>query len=455
MNYKLPEQFMQNMQELLGPTEYQKYLDSFDNIRTFGLRVNTSKISVEDFLKISPFELSPIPWTTNGFFYDGEKYKPGRHPYYAAGLYYLQEPSAMTPAQNMPIEENDIVLDTCAAPGGKSTEMAARLNGSGLIVANDISNTRAQALLKNLEHFGIANNYVISEDLTKLEDKFANKFDKILIDAPCSGEGMFRKEPSIMKTWLELGNEYYVKLQKQIVTSALKMLKSGGILVYSTCTFSPLEDEDIIAYMLDQCRELKLIKAPYRYEGFDEGINGYKECMRLYPHKINGEGHFCAILQKGEKQASKDIKKKAIPLPKFKNEDVEAFFKLLDKEFYNGSFEIKKDKLYFIPDSNIDFSGIRILRSGLLLGELKGKHFEPAQSLALNLKTNEFKQVINLKLEDPRVIKYLKGETLDLSDIDTKTKGWVLIAVDNYPLGFGKIAKGSLKNKYAKGWIWQ
>ena len=249
MENKLPELFIKNMQDLLQD-EYPAYIESFNNERTYGLRVNTAKISVEDFLKISPFELEAIPWTSNGFFYDGEKYKPGRHPYYSAGLYYLQEPSAMTPAEIMPIEEGDFVLDTCAAPGGKSTELAAKLNGSGLLVSNDISNSRAQALLKNLEHFGVANTYVISEDLSKLSDKFANKFDKILIDAPCSGEGMFRKEPSIMKTWIELGNEYYVKLQKQITTSALKMLKDGGMLVYSTCTFSKLEDEEIIKHML-------------------------------------------------------------------------------------------------------------------------------------------------------------------------------------------------------------
>ena len=454
MENKLPELFIENMKALLKD-EYPLYIKSFANERTYGLRVNTAKISVEDFLKISPFELSPIPWTTNAFFYDGEKYKPGRHPYYSAGLYYLQEPSAMTPAEIMPIEEGDFVLDTCAAPGGKSTALAAKLNGSGLIVANDISNTRAQALLKNLEHFGISNLYVISEDLTKLEAKFANSFDKILIDAPCSGEGMFRKEPSIMKTWIELGNEYYVKLQKQIVTSALKMLKDGGMLVYSTCTFSRLEDEEIIKYMMELCPSLRLVNPTNRYELFEKGVDGLDECIRLYPHKINGEGHFVALLQKGDKMPTKIIKHKAINLPKFNNEDVLAFFSLLKKEFYDGSFEIKKDKLYFVPNTNIDFSGLRILRSGLLLGELKGKHFEPAQSLALSLKADEFKQVINLELNDPRVIKYLKGETLDLSDLDTKTKGWVLICVDNYPLGFGKIAKGSLKNKYAKGWIWQ
>ena len=454
MENKLPELFIKNMQDLLQD-EYPAYIESFNNERTYGLRVNTAKISVEDFLKISPFELEAIPWTSNGFFYDGEKYKPGRHPYYSAGLYYLQEPSAMTPAEIMPIEEGDFVLDTCAAPGGKSTELAAKLNGSGLLVSNDISNSRAQALLKNLEHFGVANTYVISEDLSKLSNKFANKFDKILIDAPCSGEGMFRKEPSIMKTWIELGNEYYVKLQKQITTSALKMLKDGGMLVYSTCTFSKLEDEEIIKHMLAECPELHLINPKTRYEKFEKGIDGLDECIRLYPHKIAGEGHFVALLQKGEKRQHRETKETLVKFPDFQNADVLEFFKLLNKKFYNGSFEIKKDKLYFIPNNNIDFNGVRILRSGLLIGELKNKHFEPSQALALALKKEDFKQIINLSVDDPRVIKYLKGETLDLSDIDNKTKSWVLVCVDNYPLGFGKIAKGSLKNKYAKGWIWQ
>ncbi|MBP5224472.1 MAG: RsmB/NOP family class I SAM-dependent RNA methyltransferase, partial [Lachnospiraceae bacterium] len=201
---KLPEQFLEEILSLLGEEEAGAYLRCFDEPRLYGLRVNTTKISVEDFLKIFPFPLEPVPWTDNGFYYRGED-RVSRHPYYYAGLYYLQEPSAMLPARLLPVEPGDRVLDTCAAPGGKSTELAAKLNGTGVLFSNDISNSRAQALLKNLELFGIPNAVILSEDLRRLEDRFAGCFDKILVDAPCSGEGMFRKEPAVVKAWLEHG----------------------------------------------------------------------------------------------------------------------------------------------------------------------------------------------------------------------------------------------------------
>jgi len=189
----LPKAFEEKMIGLLEE-EYKEYLQCFDEARHYGLRVNTNKITVEDFLKIAPWPLTPIPWIKNGFYYDGETVQPAKHPYYFAGLYYLQEPSAMTPADRLPIEPGDRVLDVCAAPGGKATELGARLKGQGVLVANDISNSRAKGLLKNLELFGISNMLVLSEEPGKLTGFFREYFDKILIDAPCSGEGMFRKD---------------------------------------------------------------------------------------------------------------------------------------------------------------------------------------------------------------------------------------------------------------------
>lgn len=449
----LPEKYLENMKQLLN-NEFDDYIRMFDQPRSFGLRVNTNKISVEDFLKISPFPLVPIPWTTNGFYYN-EDVRPAKHPYYFAGLYYLQEPSAMTPAQVLPIEDHDLVLDTCAAPGGKSTELAAKLQHTGLLITNDISASRAQALLKNMELFGIDNSYVISEDLVHLEKNFHECFDKILIDAPCSGEGMFRKEAGLIKSWEERGNAYYVSIQKQICESALHMLKPGGKLVYSTCTFSPSEDEEIVLFMKECDPSLTVLPiecASYFEKGIvinhDVELNN---CIRLYPHKIKGEGHFVALLQKGNKeQDSKKYKERKVKIPVD-----DEFFHLLKKEFTNGQFEIRKDKLYFIPDHNLNLKGIRILRSGLLLGECKKNHFEPSQSLALALTMDEFKNVINLTADDIRTIKYLKGETLDISDISKTIKGWTLVCVDGYPLGWAKCQKGSLKNKYAQGWRWQ
>lgn len=194
----LPDAFQEKMKKLLGEEEYRAYLASFEQKNKSGLRVNTSKISVEEFLKITPFELEPVPWTENGFYYESSK-QPAKHPYYFAGLYYLQEPSAMSPAAFLPVKAGDKVLDLCAAPGGKTTELGVKLKGEGVLVTNDISHSRAKALLKNVELFGIPNVMVFSESPAKLANKFGGYFDKILIDAPCSGEGMFRKDPSIMK----------------------------------------------------------------------------------------------------------------------------------------------------------------------------------------------------------------------------------------------------------------
>ena len=439
----LPQEFQEKMQELFQD-EYETYIQSYDEKSFNGLRINTSKISVEDFLKINPFHLEPVPWTTNGFYYSDQD-RPSKHPYYYAGLYYLQEPSAMTPASILPIEKGDFVLDTCAAPGGKSTELAAKLNGTGLLFSNDISASRAQALLKNLELFGIRNSFVCSEDIDKLACYFPEFFDKILIDAPCSGEGMFRKDPSIIKSWMERKNQYYVTIQKGIVENAVKMLKPGGMVVYSTCTFSSEENEDIIAHMLEVCPELHLIDLSEHYEGFCQGIHGMKECIRIYPHKVHGEGHFVALLQKGEAKTNEYKERKAHLVS-------DEFLDLITKQWTNGTFETIKDKLYFIPNTNTNMKGLRLLRTGLLIGEFKKNRFEPSQSLAMALKANEFKHVISLPASDDRVIKYLKGETIDVSDIDVKTKGWMLFCVDGFPLGFGKIQKGIIKNKYAKGW---
>ena len=220
----LPAIFEEKMRGLLGG-EMDAYLACYEEPRYYGLRVNTGKISVGEFRKICPFEITPIPWIENGFYYDGEKVSPAKHPYYFAGLYYLQEPSAMTPANRLPIEPGDRVLDVCAAPGGKATELGARLRGEGLLIANDISSSRANGLLKNIEVFGIGNVAVLCEEPGKLEAYFPEYFDKILIDAPCSGEGMFRKDKKMVKAWEEHGPEYfsailYDKPKKSIAESS-------------------------------------------------------------------------------------------------------------------------------------------------------------------------------------------------------------------------------------------
>ena len=257
---ELPLAFETKMKEMLGP-DYEKYLASFKEEPSQGLRVNTGKLSLEEFKAISPFPLTPVPWCPNGFYY-GREDKPAKHPFYYAGLYYIQEPSAMTPASLLPVEEGDRVLDLCAAPGGKSTELAAKLMGTGLLVSNDISNSRAKALLKNLELFGAGNILVTSEPPNVLAGRFPAFFDKILIDAPCSGEGMFRKQNSMIKAWEKNGVDLFVGLQRSILKEAVAMLKPGGKLLYSTCTFSKEENERSIEYLLSLDDSLHLEELP-------------------------------------------------------------------------------------------------------------------------------------------------------------------------------------------------
>lgn len=439
---RLSEKYLNKMKELLGD-EYDDYLNSFNEKRIHSLRVNNAKISNEEFERICPFKIKRIPWIENGYYFD-ENDRPSKHPYYYAGLYYLQEPSAMTPANVLPIEKGDIVLDACAAPGGKSLELASKLGDSGLLVSNDISVSRAYSLLKNLELGGHKNIYVMAEDISKLSKKFVKSFDKILIDAPCSGEGMFRKDPSIIKEWEDKGNEYYANLQKDIVKSAVSMLKDGGMMVYSTCTFDKSEDEDIVSYILSLDDDLKLERIN-EYEGFTRGID-MDEAIRLYPHKLQGEGHFVALVKK-DTPKTVAVKKKHVS--KIDSKEAEEFIKLIKRDFDDGYFEIINNNLYFIPEYDFEKKGLRILRSGLLMGEIKKHSFEPSMALALNLKMDEFKNVINLSVDDKRVISYLKGETISVPEAKD---GWVLVCVNGYSLGFGKMQSGIMKNKYAKEW---
>ena len=455
---KLPKEFEDKMRELLQD-EFDDYIACYEEPRYYGLRVNTNKISVEEFKKICPFEIRQIPWIENGFYYDGEKVVPSKHPFYFAGLYYLQEPSAMTPANRLPIEPGDKVLDVCAAPGGKATELGAKLDGSGVLIANDISNSRAKGLLKNIEVFGIGNVLVLSEEPGKLESYFPEYFDKILIDAPCSGEGMFRKDKKMVKAWEEHGPEFFANIQKSIILQAARMLKPGGMMLYSTCTFDGRENEGMIEHLLNTYPEFKVLEMS-PYEGFTAGIpaltdsanEDFKKTVRIFPHKMQGEGHFLALLQKGEKEdvaSVKEARKGVKKLP----DDLAAFLKDISWELDSSRLDIHGERVYYMPEGIPDVKGIRFLRTGLLLGELKKNRFEPSQALAMCLKKDEYKKIIDLSVEDERVTRYLKGETLDVDDIvSPKDKGWYLVCVCGHPLGFGKLGNGTLKNKYLPGW---
>ncbi|MBQ3385225.1 MAG: RsmB/NOP family class I SAM-dependent RNA methyltransferase [Erysipelotrichaceae bacterium] len=432
----LPEEYLSEMKQLLKD-DFRNYTESLSMPSFNGLRVNTSKISVEDFLKISPFHLEPVPWCKEGFYYQEED-RPSTHPYYHAGLYYLQEPSAMSPGAFLPVEPDDVVLDGCAAPGGKTTQLACRLS-KGLLVSNDISASRQQATLKNVERHGFQNVWVTSSDISAFTQ---DTFDKILLDAPCSGEGMFRKDPSLISSWVSRNHEYYRPIQKELIDKAAFLLKDGGMILYSTCTFNPKENEEVIQYALTEHPELSLVKIN-KHPLFADGISGLEECARLYPFRLNGEGHFMALLQKqGQSKKAEDI-----IYPSFENEAVERFVSLINRDYSKESIFCIGEKVYH-SNHRIDTSGIMTLRSGLLLGTLKKNRFEPSQHLAMSLKAEQFSQTVNLSAADERTERYLRGETITY---ETPYRGWVLVCVDGYPLGFAKAEGNKLKNKIEAG----
>ncbi len=453
---ELPASFVANMEKILG-AELPEYLASFEKPKFRGLRVNTSKISMEKFERIHPFHtLKRVPWIPNGYYYTEED-APARHPYYYAGLYYIQEPSAMTPASVLPVEEGDRVLDLCAAPGGKATELAARLSHTGLLVANDASASRTKALLKNLEVFGIPNLLITSEMGDRLDRYFHEFFDKILIDAPCSGEGMFRKQAHMIPAWEKQGPEVFAKMQREILNQAAELLKPGGMMLYSTCTFSELENEGSVDGFLKGHPDFHLADIPW-YEGFCPGnpalvksAFSLEKCVRLFPHKIDGEGHFLALFKKdGERvQTEPELKKRTPKLP----QELLDFLSDVRMPMDRSRIQVKDTKVFLMPEGIGTCPGLRFLRSGLYMGELLKKRFEPSQAFAMVLKKEEYASVIDLPASDERIFRYLKGETIEVEASECTGKdGWQLICVDGYPLGWGKLIRGTLRNKYFSGW---
>ena len=457
MRLNLPADFLNRMRTMLGE-EYEAFQKSYEEERQYGLRVNTRKISCEEFESICPFPIKKIPWVPNGYFYPSEV-RPSLHPYYRAGLYYLQEPSAMTPAACLPVTPGEAVLDLCAAPGGKATELATKLAGQGILVANDISASRARALLRNLELFGASNIFVTNEIPEKMTRYFPEFFHKILLDAPCSGEGMFRKDDSLAADWSVEKSENLSKLQKELILTASKMLMPGGLLLYSTCTIAPAEDEEIISFLLNQRNDMHLVSLP-DYPGFSSGVPEWADqnpelakCVRIWPHKMNGEGHFLALLKKeGEPNSLVPIKKKP-QIDKGSRKLLETFFQDLGLSWDFQRVEVRNDKVYLLPPvEQANLRGIHFLRNGLYLGDLKKNRFEPSQPLALALKGKSIPS-LRLSPEDDRLHKYLRGETLIVAPGETqKSKGWQLVCADEYPLGWGKLVGQTLKNKYPAGW---
>lgn len=451
------------MKEMLGE-EFPKFLKSYADERRAGLRANTLKIGPEELRERMAIPLESVPWCENGFYYPPRE-RPAQHPYYQCGLYYLQEPSAMAPASLLPVKPGERVLDLCAAPGGKSTELGARLRGEGVLVANDISNSRAKALLRNVELFGITNALVTNETPERLLQFFPEYFDRILVDAPCSGEGMFRKEPAVAAAWTPDKPETCAKLQREIVSCAVRMLRPGGLLLYSTCTFAPAENEGCVSWILEQFPDMELLE-PDRPESVGCGVplwgNGSPEltrAVRIWPHSSQGEGHFAALLQKapGElPQGSWKRKKRSQsrpPMTKQERSLLENFFADIRTPIAADELRVRENRVYrsALPDEEL--RGIHFLRNGLFAGEIKKNRFEPSQQLALSLGRFGYASCLDLPPEDARIAAYLRGETIPVDAGETKSPaGWQLVCVDGWPLGWGKLVNGTLKNKYPAGW---
>ena len=462
----LPENFKEKMKVLLKD-EFDDFLTSYDEKFFQGFRLNRLKVFPGQWERLSDIKTDKIPWIDNGYYYEPNEFNATKHPFYYAGLYYIQEPSAQTPANLLPVEPYDRVLDLCAAPGGKSTELAAKLGGKGVLVSNDISATRAKALLKNLGVFGVKNALITSETPEKLAEVFKGYFNKILIDAPCSGEGMFRKDPKVIKNWEQYGTGYYSDIQREILPNALKMLSDDGYMLYSTCTFSPEENEGAIDYLLGLSDDLEVIPLNDKYEGFSsanpEWANSKREeirgAVRIFPHKMKGEGHFCCLIHKKGNDTG------SIGFSHFKpaklTEEEKDFLKrwAVNKEDF-GRIELHGDKFYLVPEGLPDIKGLRVLRNGLYLGDRKKGRFEPSEPFAMSLLKEEAEYFLDLKPNDTRVEKYLKCETIDITEEDIKEnsltdapKGsYVLIGVSGFPLGFGKLTGTAIKNKYFAGW---
>lgn len=457
----LPEAFTDKMKILLGE-EYEAFVRSYDTERVQGLRFNTLKGDLAGMAKAcrGRFGLKHVPWCREGFYYEQET-RPGKHPYHEAGLYYIQEPSAMAVTELLDPQPGEKVLDLCAAPGGKTTHIAERMEGEGLLVSNEIHPARAKILSQNVERMGIRNGVVTNEDAGRLKSYFPEFFDRIVVDAPCSGEGMFRKDEQARREWSEANVRLCAERQQEILDHAAGMLKPGGRMVYSTCTFSPEEDEDGIAAFLERHPEFTIECLP-GMEGLSAGRPEWsrRHCpelvstFRIWPHKAEGEGHYLAVLKKCEEAFKAEPGKKKGKMPKYwKDRTGIRTYLEFEKETLKAGVAgdcliLYGEQLYALPAAMPDFTGLKVLRPGWHLGTFKKNRFEPSHALALSLKPEEVLRTCLLTAEDREIRNYLGGSTLAA---DPAQKGWVLVCVDGYAAGWGKAASGILKNHYPKG----
>ena len=485
----LPKEFEEQMKRLLGEAGFFAYLDALNQPYTRALRVNL--LLRPDGTPPCPIEGlgAPVPWAKGAYFVEGDA-RPGLSPLHEGGLFYMQEPSALTAVTVLDPQPGERVLDLCAAPGGKSTQIAALMAGRGLLCCNEPIPSRAQILSRNIERMGVRNAVVLSAMPDALAPRFPAFFDRILVDAPCSGEGMFRKNDEAISQWSPENVALCAQRQQEILEQADLMLRIGGRMVYSTCTFSPEEDEQCILQFLDAHPLYRLIQVPL-YDGMQHGlIKDAQSAIRLWPHKLHGEGHFVAVLEKGENTADHAQAGTAscspsagdlllsdheviLPGKKNKNSDrqvskkrdrtepkctISQDYSLLSSFLHDmlvdplsGRLTTFGEQIYLLPDQAPSLHGLKVLRAGLHLGQLSGKRFIPGHALALSLRPEQVINYVNLDASDPlqlqTAIRFLSGETFPYEG----KNGWYLICIDGYSLGWGKLAGSIMKNHYPKG----
>ena len=443
----LPQEFVTRMRSVLGDN-YTCFEASLNEPPVKGYRVNTEKIALEDFEPLNIFGAERIPYVENGFYLEYEKI--GNHPYHHAGMIYVQEPAAMASAECVEIEKDWKILDMCAAPGGKSSQLANKLSENGVLVSNEIIPARCRILTGNIERLGIKNAVVTCMDTDRLASLFPETFDLVVADAPCSGEGMFRKEDIAIDEWSEENVIKCAERQSMILDNAAVTLKCGGYIIYSTCTYSLEENEMTVDAFLRRHPEFELCPVTERVRAnsvdgirFDGAFcDSLELTRRFYPHINRGEGQFVALLRKkGEAAPERRFAKNAVKLDKTLTDFLDDTLCRYDKNairLYRGT------PVYFSPDFAVA-DGVAFA-FGVTLGEIRKNYFQPHHQLFMAL-GNDFKRKIELKATDERVNRYLRGEEIE-TDLEN---GWAAVTVDGCTLGGAKVVSGRAKNHYPKG----
>ena len=428
----LKKDFIEKYTRLLA-AEAPAFFETFEKEPVSAFRTNPLKEAQQEF----PDKIPNMPWS-----YYGKV--SGKSPEHVTGLVYSQEPAAQIVGQVASPQKGMKVLDLAAAPGGKSTHLLSYLENTGLLVSNEISSKRAKILVENIERFGARNVVVTNESAERLAKVFSAYFDMIVLDAPCSGEGMFRKDPAAIDYWDASYPAQCAQLQREILASAMDMLAPAGQLIYSTCTWSPEENEEIVSRLLENY-DLELVPID-KINGMVDGI-GYPETARMYPQHFKGEGQFVAKFRSLAEASNRTVKPGKTNLNKEQSQLWQDFCKENLQTSFDGFLQVFGDQLYLLPHGLPDLSTLRIARNGLHLGTFKKKRFEPSFALGLTLTSNEV--VRRVEISEADFIQYAAGNTVSVP-LDLPN-GWYQVAIKGNGLGFAKVVSGVLKNNFPKG----